>query len=1363
MRGKALRNRVKRGVAFFLAVVMIASSISFGNTELVKAEPDYIDILGIEISIEQENTYTWSGQVVFLVKTKQFPSDEYVLTGSNNKIMNSFSDIKSDIVTYIPIGFQFDKENDSDILFELGISKISEQSDYNKFISCKKLMLNSADIPHYITKYSLMSDIINANYVETGDVINSVNPDYYRTFSGILFVPQSDFWGMSSEAKEIEVGVNVTGPDGKKYVFKSEDKMYSSSRPQQFSVTPEYILGEIGEYKYKAYCKFDECYYYGEEKSFYNSTENENAEYKVSDIYSGFSDIIARKNFYLKSYYSNVVQTTAAVKNEYVTTADFHTSAIFEGISTALDGKKMAEKICNNIINGNYNVGSAEIDSINDKFIKALCDDDTINLTFFMEDDNIGMLKSLLELVKEIDNYNFSEGVRDSNIKSRELIDSLNWLSEKWDIYIDEENNSLLSDVLTKSIDAIDLGLQGRNFLKGYCYDIYMNEVEKKVIDQLLESLPQETLLYKSMKHEREQLDRPFIARYTEKQIFDRYFGKLMGAITNEILESIDNYWYNGLDYIAPTYALCKTTLNLMMEGATQIWHINSFDSFIEYNILEEYVRNMKQYIENCSDKFKGPFVGKDINQYKIQFGYFIKAVNLLKDEAVPFASKNKVYNEEFLENNTLSYENIDYEEYIMNTRYLLNGIVADNFKNKFETLYDYTFNNEDIIISEPSDDIKDNYLYAFEDTIYGNITAKNCQITIPEGINITIAGDLIIEEGSKLNINGNITVLGDFTCYKSETSNNGNMEVMKDTAIKESIFTSNGESLKFDKNLNIYGYHHLWDASSEHGLNLNNGSIEVGGDIDLGTTCSIRCADNTNVHVKGNITFNPGGSLLSDGECHIYIGSDKFVCEGDVVGNSSSNSRSVPFIQVTNDNTSVYLYGNLIVPGIIRTDFSKGKLYFAGNRTHELKQVCLYDTEVINEGIVSLLSDIEIRGKFNTNGCQVIQNDYYIDLYDNAKMYGDTEYDDIRLYGLGVLDFALTTNNINITRKFLDGKDVLITKNAVLNILNDITTPISQDVKILNQGIVNVGNDMNIEYLGEFYNEGIVNVDNNLVLNGSDSRGFISTGETKFINIGKLCVGADVIVKTAGKLSSQADSKISIAGNITGDCDFTESELTLTGTNKQVISEAKLFSTIIISNLSDEGVEFKQDISVTRLFNHCNHKVTLKNNGDKSSFPDYDGDGILDNEDKNPLVFDDYSAGDIVIEEDNNLIVGITDRTSLSELENEIYRKLIVLDSSGNEMKENTRYISTGDVVCFVNNNGAYIKKYEVCIKGDTDGTGTIDVLDMEAIQKSILGIGDKLSGAYKEAASLTDGDDITVLDMEAIQKDILGIQKIN
>ena len=36
-------------------------------------------------------------------------------------------------------------------------------------------------------------------------------------------------------------------------------------------------------------------------------------------------------------------------------------------------------------------------------------------------------------------------------------------------------------------------------------------------------------------------------------------------------------------------------------------------------------------------------------------------------------------------------------------------------------------------------------------------------------------------------------------------------------------------------------------------------------------------------------------------------------------------------------------------------------------------------------------------------------------------------------------------------------------------------------------------------------------------------------------------------------------------------------------------------------------------------------------------------------------------------------------------------------------------------------------------------DGSGTIDVLDMETIQKSILGIGNKLTGAYKKATLLS------------------------
>lgn len=114
-----------------------------------------------------------------------------------------------------------------------------------------------------------------------------------------------------------------------------------------------------------------------------------------------------------------------------------------------------------------------------------------------------------------------------------------------------------------------------------------------------------------------------------------------------------------------------------------------------------------------------------------------------------------------------------------------------------------------------------------------------------------------------------------------------------------------------------------------------------------------------------------------------------------------------------------------------------------------------------------------------------------------------------------------------------------------------------------------------------------------------------------------------------------------------------------------------------------------------------------------------------------------------------------------MSTIKEELGENIIINDIDSNELNVNDK-IGTGCKMLFLKEGGV-ADIVAIVIKGDTDGNGSIDVLDMEAIQKSILGIGDKLSGAYKEAASLTDGADITVLDMEAIQKDILGIQKIN
>ena len=124
-------------------------------------------------------------------------------------------------------------------------------------------------------------------------------------------------------------------------------------------------------------------------------------------------------------------------------------------------------------------------------------------------------------------------------------------------------------------------------------------------------------------------------------------------------------------------------------------------------------------------------------------------------------------------------------------------------------------------------------------------------------------------------------------------------------------------------------------------------------------------------------------------------------------------------------------------------------------------------------------------------------------------------------------------------------------------------------------------------------------------------------------------------------------------------------------------------------------------------------------------------------------------------------LLTGVKPALKADSFKTGFGTNITVKSADGTELAADAA-VGTGCVVELIQDK-RIVDTATVVVKGDTDGNGSIDVLDMEAIQKSILGIGDKLSGAYKEAASLTDGDDITVLDMEAIQKDILGIQKIN
>lgn len=122
----------------------------------------------------------------------------------------------------------------------------------------------------------------------------------------------------------------------------------------------------------------------------------------------------------------------------------------------------------------------------------------------------------------------------------------------------------------------------------------------------------------------------------------------------------------------------------------------------------------------------------------------------------------------------------------------------------------------------------------------------------------------------------------------------------------------------------------------------------------------------------------------------------------------------------------------------------------------------------------------------------------------------------------------------------------------------------------------------------------------------------------------------------------------------------------------------------------------------------------------------------------------------------------GLKENSTIEDIRKELPKlDITVVDSKGNELAA-SKPIGTGCKIQVVK-DGKVIDTATVVVKGDTDGSGTINVLDMEEVQKSILGIGEGLAGAYNEAARLTGKDKISVLDMEAIQKNILGLEMIN
>lgn len=138
-------------------------------------------------------------------------------------------------------------------------------------------------------------------------------------------------------------------------------------------------------------------------------------------------------------------------------------------------------------------------------------------------------------------------------------------------------------------------------------------------------------------------------------------------------------------------------------------------------------------------------------------------------------------------------------------------------------------------------------------------------------------------------------------------------------------------------------------------------------------------------------------------------------------------------------------------------------------------------------------------------------------------------------------------------------------------------------------------------------------------------------------------------------------------------------------------------------------------------------------------------------------------SDSSICIDSGNRIISGLNAGVTSTDLQNS-FSGFCVSVNGNSPASSQVVTLKTGDELVFTPKE-AYtyltVTTYNLAVTGDVDGDGEMNVLDMEKIQKSLLGIG-PLTTLQQRAARMTGSDEISIFDMERIQKCLIGLDHL-
>lgn len=200
---------------------------------------------------------------------------------------------------------------------------------------------------------------------------------------------------------------------------------------------------------------------------------------------------------------------------------------------------------------------------------------------------------------------------------------------------------------------------------------------------------------------------------------------------------------------------------------------------------------------------------------------------------------------------------------------------------------------------------------------------------------------------------------------------------------------------------------------------------------------------------------------------------------------------------------------------------------------------------------------------------------------------------------------------------------------------------------------------------------------------------------------------------------------------------------------NKEYVITSDNENVVKVENLSLKGVN-EGEANVTFTTKDQNKKVTAKIK-------------VIDVSNSDIISF----SNDVNVDEKNNRLSKIEPNKKVLEIsEKLIYNSdkyNIIIKNINNQNITNDNLVGTGTTINLVTKDTEdIIQTYNLVIYGDINGDGNINTIDLQIIQKSILGI-KHLSSIQNIAADLgKDGGNPTTIDLQKLQKHILNIKSI-